>query len=456
MSALRLQLAVVAARLVAFAVRIFGHSGTSLPGKTLLAIDSQAIRLLAQRLQLGTVIISATNGKTTTASLTASALDKAGIRSVHNREGANMAGGIAAALADRRAGEDTSALGLFEVDEFWLDGLAPQLMPKAVLLGNLFRDQLDRYGEMDTISARWRSAALTLTDSGCQLLLCADDPMIAAIGADLPNVRWFGIEDRSVALEHLPHAADSISCRGCGSELVYETVLLGHLGHWQCPNCGIRRPAVDYAVTNITIDGAQGSTFTISSGGVSQVVELPLPGLYNIYNALGAWALCDAIGLDSEQISEGFAGAKAASGRAESFDLDGCKTTLMLIKNPTGANEVLRTLSTESEALNLVIVLNDRIADGRDISWVWDADFETLAGKTSSVWVGGTRASEMALRLRYAGFGADCIHVEPGVEPLLERALSDGPSRLWVLPTYTALAEVIGAIESRAQVESPR
>jgi len=232
--------------------------------------------------------------------------------------------------------------------------------------------------------------------------------------------------------------------------------LLGHLGHWHCPNCGIRRPTVDYAVTNIKIDGAQGSTFTIDSEIGSQVVELPLPGLYNIYNALGAWALCDTIGLGSEQISKGFAGAKAASGRAESFDLDGCKTTLMLIKNPTGANEVLRTLSTESEALNLAIVLNDRTADGRDVSWVWDADFETLAGKTANVWVGGTRAAEMALRLRYAGFGADFIHVEPGVEPLLERALSDGPSRLWVLPTYTALAEVIAAIESRAQVESPR
>ncbi|HSC03118.1 MAG TPA: MurT ligase domain-containing protein [Solirubrobacteraceae bacterium] len=441
---------IAAARAVGSLARRAGRGGgTSLPGKVLLALEPDAIRELSARLSRGSMVISATNGKTTSAAMVAAVLARAGVPVVHNRAGANMAGGVASTLvaAARPAGRLAGELGLFEVDEFWLDRIVPQLEPRGILLGNLFRDQLDRYGELDTIADRW--AAVTASAAG-RLVLNADDPLIADLGRNAASVTYFGVEDPSVAIPEMQHAADSKHCRRCGAAYVYDVVYLGHLGIYRCPSCGAERPAPAVAAERIVLDGTRGSSFDLVTPSGRARVELPLPGLYNVYNALGAAALCLGLDVPVDVVVAGLAGVRAAFGRAERIAIGDVELQVLLIKNPAGANEILRTLVIEPSELDLLAVLNDRTADGHDVSWVWDADFEMLAGRVRRVTCAGTRASELAVRLKYAGVPVDRLHVVPGVAAALDEALADAPAgRVYALPTYTALLELRGLLAER-------
>jgi UDP-N-acetylmuramyl tripeptide synthase len=354
--------------------------------------------------------------------MVASILERGAARLVHNRAGANMAGGIASALLYGRG--DT---GLFEVDEFWLGQLVEELQPRALLLGNLFRDQLDRYGELETIADRWAAVARAATAT--RLVLNADDPLIADLGRDRPDAVYFGVEDDAMALAGMQHASDSKHCRRCGAPYRYDAIFLGHLGRYHCDACGATRPVPSVAVRLVTPDGEAD-------------VALPLPGLYNVYNALGAASLALALGAPLQDVVGGLESVSPAFGRAETVRIGGRELSILLVKNPAGANEVLRTLLLEPGDHDLFAVLNDSIADGRDVSWVWDADFEVLAARVRRATCSGTRAAEMALRLKYAGVPADRITVEPGLAAGLDRALADAdgqPGRLFALPTYTAM-----------------
>ena len=444
---------IAAARAVGSVVRRAGRGGgTSLPGKVLLALEPDAILELAARLPRGSVVISATNGKTTTAAMVASVLDRAGIPVVHNRAGANMAGGVASTLlaAARGGGRIAGELGLFELDEFWLDRVAPQLHPRGILLGNLFRDQLDRYGELDTIADRWAAVAAGASGRGARLVLNADDPLIADLGRDAPNVTYFGLEDPSVAVPEMQHASDSKHCRRCGAAYVYDVVYLGHLGRYRCPVCGRERPAPTVAAERIELHGTLRSEFELVTDSERARVELPLPGLYNVYNALGAAALCLGLGVGLDAVVVGLGDVQAAFGRAERIAIGDVEVQMLLVKNPAGANEILRTLVLEPLQIDLLAILNDRTADGHDVSWVWDADFEMLAERVRRVTCAGTRAAEMAVRLKYAGVPVDRLHVVPGVAAALDSALVDAPAgRLYVLPTYTALLELRAELAGR-------
>jgi UDP-N-acetylmuramyl tripeptide synthase len=378
---------------------------------------------------------------------------------VHNRAGANMAGGIASTLlaAARGRGID-GELGLFEVDEFWLPQLAGELRPRALLLANLFRDQLDRYGELETIAERWAEVVAALPDA-TRLVLNADDPLVADLGRGRARVTTFGVQDDAMAVAEMQHAADSKHCRRCGRAYVYEAVYMGHLGRYHCPQCGARRPVPDVVAWGVRLEGTRAATFTLEivdgGGGASgpgggpprsATVALPLPGLYNVYNALGAAALCHALGVPLEQIVAGLEAVEAAFGRAETIALDGRMLSTLLIKNPAGANEVLRTLALEPGPLDLLAVLNDNVADGRDVSWVWDADFELLAGRVRRITCAGTRAAELAVRLKYAGVEPERLVVVPALAQALDAARAaagdDDEQPLYALPTYTALLEL--------------
>jgi UDP-N-acetylmuramyl tripeptide synthase len=453
-SALRPKLTV--ARAVGGLARAAGRGGgTSLPGKLLMRLDPRAIRALAARLPQGSVAISATNGKTTTAAMVAAVLERRGTRLVHNRAGANMAGGIASTLLEAARGSGIDGeLGLFEVDELWLPQMVGELRPRAVLLGNLFRDQLDRYGELETIAERWAEVVAALP-ADTRLVLNADDPLVADLGRVREHVVMFGVEDDAMALPQMQHAADSKHCRRCGHAYEYEAIWLGHLGRYRCPQCGAARPAPQVVATDVRLNGTRDAAFTLTigdgalsaaaraAGGEprSATVHLPLPGLYNVYNALGAAALCHALEVPFEQIVAGLEAVEAAFGRAETIQLDGRALSILLVKNPAGANEVLRTLALEEGPLDLLAVLNDNVADGRDVSWVWDADFELLAGRVRRVTCAGTRAGELAVRLKYAGVAPARLVVVPELERALDEARADGdPARpLFALPTYTAL-----------------
>ena len=432
--------------------------GTTLPGRVLLRLEPEAIAKLGAGLTGGSTIISATNGKTTTAGMLAAILGAEGRAPVHNRAGSNMTWGVATALLEQRGTE-----GLFEVDEAWVPRVWQQLRPRLVVLGNLFRDQLDRYGEMEALADEW-AKAVGAAPAGTGLALNADDPLIADLGRDPDTERpregtlYFGIEDHSQALPELQHAFDAKHCRRCGHPYAYEVAFVGHLGHYSCPNCGAQRPRPDVAATRIELRGMEGSAATVRVPGGEIEVELPLPGLYNVYNALAAIAAAIKLGVEPGRVAAALRDMRAAFGRVETIPIGDGEVSILLIKNPAGANEVLRTLKLESSShlattdvdkcerhgggIDLWIALSDRIADGRDVSWVWDADFEVLTGAVRRVTCAGTRAPEMALRLKYAGWPEDRIVVEPDIATSLDAAVDAAEGRLFALPTYTVLMEL--------------
>jgi len=422
--------------------------GTTLPGRVLLKLDRNAIDKLGSKLEHGSTLISATNGKTTTASMLASILVAEGRHPVHNRSGSNMTWGVATALLEQKGDE-----GLFEVDEAWLPETAARLHPDTILLGNLFRDQLDRYGETEALADAWVKLA---KDSGDRtgFVLNADDPLVADIGRySGAGTTYFGIDDESVALAELQHAHDAKQCRVCGHALDYQRAFVGHLGHYSCPNCGMKRPAPEVSARDIELKGMSGLTATIATPEGSAELTLPLPGLYNLYNALGAIATARRLGIPVESSVKSLASMKAVFGRVERIQIDSTELSILLIKNPAGANEVIRTLALEPGGLNLWIALNDRIADGRDVSWIWDADFEMLAGRVDSVVCAGTRADEMALRLKYAGFDTTKITTIEDLDPSLTAALDGTPEKVFAMPTYTALLELRNLLSDRGDAD---
>ena len=450
---------VAAARAIGGLSRRAGRGGgTTLPGRVLLRTAPDAIRRLSAGLEGNRTIISATNGKTTTAGMLAAALHAAGRSPVHNRAGSNMAWGVATALL-----EDDGDEGLFEVDEAWLPRVASQLSPTLLVLGNLFRDQLDRYGELERIADDW-AAMIATREGSTGLVLNADDPLIADLGRDVSEaglrrregVTFFGIEDPSQAIPELQHAFDAKHCRRCGAPYAYERAFVGHLGHYTCPSCGADRPAPDVYATDIVLNGIEGSSFTVRSPSGDLRIELPLPGLYNVYNALGAIAAAGALGVGTDEIRSGLAGVQAVFGRVETIAVGDRSLSILLIKNPAGANEVLRTLRLESERagppLDVWLALNDRIADGRDVSWIWDADFELLSRCVGRITCSGTRAAEIALRLKYAGWPTERIEVVEGIGPSLDHALEGAGERLFALPTYTALIDLRTLLARRGLV----
>jgi len=424
--------------------------GTTLPGRLLLRLAPDAISRLGSSLTDGSTIVSATNGKTTTAGMISAALGASGRAPVHNRAGSNMTWGVATALLEQRGTE-----GLFEVDEAWLPQVASELDPKLLVLANLFRDQLDRYGELERLADDW--AKLVEARAGeTEFVLNADDPLVADLGRDRelrrrPGVTYFGIEDPSQALPELQHAHDAKHCRRCGAAYEYERAFVGHLGHYSCPRCHADRPEPDVTATEIELEGIGGSRVAVRTPEGELRLRLPLPGVYNVYNALAAIAAGLRLGLGIEQIRAGLESMRAVFGRVETIDVAGTPLSILLIKNPAGANEVLRTLRLESnrDGIDLWIALNDRIADGRDVSWVWDADFELLAGHVRRVACAGTRAPEMAVRLKYAGWDEGAIEVEEDVARSLDAAVEAADGHLFALPTYTALLELRTLLANR-------
>jgi len=442
---------VAASRALGTASRASGRGGgTTLPGRVLLRLAPDAIARLGADLSAGTTIVSATNGKTTTAGMIAAVLAADGRRPVHNRAGSNMTWGVATALLEQSGSE-----GLFEVDEAWLPRVVEQLDPSTIVLGNLFRDQLDRYGEMEALADEWARAVATRAGRTA-LILNADDPLIADLGRDAEErpregVVYFGIDDDAQALPELQHAFDAKHCRRCGHPYSYARAFVGHLGHYSCPNCGAERPRPEVVATKIELRGMDGSRSTVRTPAGEIELELPLPGLYNVYNALAAVAAGLRLGVAPERIAAALGGMRAAFGRVETIEVGATPVSILLIKNPAGANEVLRTLRLEAsgDPVDLWIALNDRIADGRDVSWIWDADFELLATGVRRVVCSGTRAAETALRLKYAGWPPESIEVVPGIEASLDHAVASAPGRLFALPTYTALLELRKLLANR-------
>jgi UDP-N-acetylmuramyl tripeptide synthase len=423
--------------------------GTTVPGKILWKLDPEAVDRLAARLPQGSAVLSATNGKTTTASMVASILSDR-VRLAHNSSGANLVSGVASTLLASPGAE----LGLFEVDEAALPEVARRLRPRAVCLGNLFRDQLDRYGELELIADRWRVLVRGLPAES-KLVVNGDDPQLGDLVRVRADALVFGMDDPSQAQPGgLQHAADSKHCVRCGAPYVFHAAYVGHLGDYECPRCGHRRPPLQIVARSLELAGLEGARFQLVLPDASRPVRLRVPGLYNVYNALAAASLSSALGATADEIVAGLERCDAAFGRFERISLGERRLLMLLIKNPAGANEAIRTLVSGIAPSLAVIALNDGIADGKDVSWIWDVDFEPLLDGLDRVVVTGNRAAELALRFAYAGFDRESIEVVAPLERALDRGLelTPGGGELVVLPTYTAMLALRRIVARRGHV----
>ncbi|HVB77519.1 MAG TPA: MurT ligase domain-containing protein [Candidatus Nitrosotalea sp.] len=437
---MRSRAAVVAGKTVGALSRLTRRGGgTTFPGDVARAIDPGVLTRLAAELGSGSVVVTGTNGKTTTARLIAEALAALPARVVANRAGANMIyGATAAALGAAGWGGGLKAdFGVFEVDEAVLPQAVDEIRPRVVVVGNLFRDQLDRYGELEQLALTIQRALGRLPLSA-QAVLNADDPRVAQIGLGLDRPPlWYGLDDASVSAPELPHAADARTCPRCGRGLAFSAVYVGHNGHWRCPGGDFERPTPQITATSIVRHGLE--SLELQIGG--QSFALPLGGLYNAYNLTAAVAALSQLGIDPARARASLARAQPAFGRQERFSQGGRSFTLLLAKNPTGFNEILREAAGAQEG-RFLIALNDRVADGTDVSWIWDVDFEILASRPEAVIPAGRRGRDLALRMKYAGVA--CEPAQDSLERALDRLLEVTPpgSQGYILLTYTALLEM--------------
>lgn len=446
---LRLGMALAAGKTTLALLRLLRlGGGTAAPGLVASVVDAGTLAKLSGTLRHGSIIVTGTNGKTTTTRILSAMLERSGMTPIHNRSGSNMMRGMTSAVvaaADWR-GSLAAEAGVWEVDEATLPEAIAALQPRLVLLNNLFRDQLDRYGEVNTVAAIWKRALQALPPDSV-VVVNADDPRLAHLSTALERrVVYFGIDDDACALPALPDAVDSSHCLTCARPLTYDAVFAAHMGRYRCPACGTARPRLDVRAVHVDIAAGRPARVHAVTPDGELDLQLALPGLYNVYNALAATAAGWALGLPPEAMQDAVAQARAAFGRVETIAAGDRQIALFLVKNPAGFNEVLRTVFGGAQPRHTLFAINDRLADGTDLSWLWDVDFEQIAGKLASAATTGIRAADMALRLKYAGaLGArDALAVEPDLRAALTQALDSTPpgETLYVLPTYTAMLEL--------------
>ena len=428
-TSLQAGLAVVSGRAAgAISRRLNLGGGTSIVGLVAQRLYPNIVPHLAQQLEHGSVAVTGTNGKTTTSGFIAAILSDAGLRVWRNREGSNLMGGIASSLVMRslpnghlrRSGR---AISVLEVDEAVVPQLVQSIPPRVLVFTNLFRDQLDRFGEVDSIAARWDRAIHSLPPDAT-LVLNADDPTTAYLGETFKGrVLYFGIDDPSLDISIQPEAAqhhqvmDARTCPKCGAEFFYDLRFYSHMGHYHCTQCDYTRPSPDVRAIKVHSDDFDRMRIQLvssipiihTSKTQQQQITVPLPGIYNLYNALAAATTAQALDISWGPIVTGIEQFKPIFGRGERIQVEGRTLRLLLAKNPTGFNEVLRTLFSEGTQRHVLFVLNDNIADGRDISWIWDVDFERTVQQTATLVVAGSRAYDLALRLKYAGIHQEAI-----------------------------------------------
>jgi len=438
---LKLTLAILIGKLVSSINKIKGTGATAAPGLYALKIDPNLVSKITQKNKLQSIIVSGTNGKTTTSRLISEILSTK-FKLIHNRQGSNLLRGVASTLISQSslAGDINADLCLWEADEASLTSIAENTNPKAVVLLNLFRDQLDRYGEIDTTRKKWQTVLGSL-NKDCTLISNADDPNINFISkATKAKKVFFGIGTQKINLPDIENIADVKFCPNCSKKLEYLKLYSAHLGTYKCTNCSFKRkkPAISAQTLNFKSDFS--TELVLEVNGQSLNIHYPLPGLFNVYNVLAAATVANTLGLDPKNTKTSIEEFSAAFGRFQKVKIAGKQVLIFLIKNPAGANEVLRTIKTQNN-LNLLVILNDNIADGRDVSWIWDTNWEALNKQIANIDVSGTRALDLALRLKYAGFKIDQNYVHEDLNSSIDQALSklDKNDTLYILPTYTAL-----------------
>ena len=440
----RLRLAILGGRITGLASRrLRMGGGTTLPGDVARALDPQVLRKLGAGPRQGTVLVTGTNGKTTTSALLREIAVAAGWQVGGNPSGSNLIYGLtAAALAHADLGGRMALDWLvLEVDELSALAAVRELEPRLLVVLNAFRDQLDRSFEVDQVAARLGTAVAALPETSVAILN-ADDPRIAALKGSARLTR-FGIDDPELDRGGLPESADRPVCAACGRPVHFSAVYYGQCGEYRCPDCGWARPAPEVRVTSARTDGLDHSELNLKGyGGGIGPVRVPLAGAHNAANVAAAAAAALAMGATWDQVRAGLERFQPAFGRSQVVLWGRAQVRLLLAKNPAGMQASLESVLSGDAGPVLGLALNDGIADGTDVSWIWDVEFERLAaGGPRWVVSSGRRAHELALRLRYAGVDASRIVVRPTPEAALaalgERAAPGTPAP--ALLTYTAM-----------------
>lgn len=436
---LKVFFAVLACKLSRVAIRLLGRGGTDFPGRIALKLCPNLLGELAKNVT--TVIVTGTNGKTTTSRMIEQSWADAGISYFANKSGANLLSGVTAEFAMHSSlfGRCRYTHALIESDEAAFKAISTFVDAKAVVVTNLFRDQLDRYGE---VTHTLENIKIGISHSpNATLCLNADDSLCTSIHDDFENpVIFFGV-NTPIYTSRVEELSDAPYCIRCKSEYVYDYVTYGHLGSYRCPKCGYCRPQTDVAVAKVLSSDAEQSTVVFRIGEAEYEAKINLPGGYNIYNACAAMAAGQAMDLDAATTAKSLSEFACGFGRMEKFEIGGTDVRMILIKNPAGCNQVLNFLTQIREPFVFVACLNDRAQDGKDVSWIWDVDFERLCemGDTlREIYVSGVRADDMALRFAYAGFPTNRIHVVKDYKALCEQSTSH-KLPVYMMPTYTAM-----------------
>ena len=439
--------AIVLCKLLRALSRLLHRGGTAMPGRWALRVCPDLLELLSRDLKI--LAVTGTNGKTTSARMMEEAFSRQGLSYLANRSGANLASGITTELVMNATlgGRVKKEYAIIECDEAAARTVFGRIKPRVIVVTNLFRDQLDRYGEVTHTLENIRAAI----QGAPEALLClnADCSLTASLALDLPNpVRWFGLEPGAVPSRPLPEISDATHCIRCKTAYEYDYVSYGHLGGFRCPKCGYRRHKADVAVTAVPELRLDGSSIVLELDGQKQLVRVNLPAVYNIYNAAGAVAAVTAMGLPLQAAVDALGSFHCGFGRMEQFALGKAGAKMMLVKNPAGCNQVIDFLQNVKEDFVLAVCLNDRAADGTDISWIWDADFEglqALSGRLKQVLVSGDRALDMRVRIKYAGIPDGKILVEKDPHRLVDWA-AEQSLPVFLMPTYTAMLELRQAV----------
>ena len=413
-----------------------------MPGRVALAIDPHVLGKLAKGVT--TIIVTGTNGKTTTSRMIERSLEESGYRFFANKSGANMLSGITAefAMHSGLGGKNKYPYALIECDEAAFKTVSKYVDAKCVVVTNVFRDQLDRYGEV----THTLNSILTGIKNSPNAVVCinADDSLSVSMKDEIPNkVVFYGVETE-IYKNRVEEVSDAPYCIKCKTEYVYDYVTYGHLGGFRCPNCGYHRPQTEVSVEKVLESTPDSSTILLNLNGSEYQATINLPGGYNIYNATATAAAGYVLGIKNETIIDALSSFECGFGRMEKFTVNGTDIRMILIKNPAGCNQVLNFLSNNTTPSLFVVALNDRFADGTDISWIWDVDFEKLnqiSDKLTEIWVTGRRADDMAMRFKYAGIPVNKIKVMKDYEQLIDAATKQ-QAPVYMMPTYTAMLDI--------------
>lgn len=460
-------LSLITAKLTAFVLKSFHKGATAAPGLYAQKIDKNILTKLAGQLKFS-ILVSGTNGKTTTTRILSSILKQANIKYLHNRSGSNLERGIISQLIKHH--HLKNYLGLWEVDEAALPSVSEKIQPKIIILLNLFRDQLDRYGEIDTLAKKWLTALKKLPKE-TTIILNADDPTIAWLGKQVNGkVLYFGIRDELLGGEVLTHASDATFCPTCLLPLKYRTCFISHLGIYECLKCGSIQPKTDLKAEKVSFTQQNTTLLKLDDNLETNHLIINFIGTYNVYNSLAAFAGAQLLNINIDNIKEGIRLFKPAFGRLETINFKDKQLKILLVKNPTGFNETIKAVlqSVNKNSFSCLLVLNDLIADGRDVSWIWDVDLETLVNNPNlkKIIVSGIRAEDMATRIKYANFQfsifrpkdnqpwAGNFQLEKKLEKAINGLLVSQTKDLFILPTYTAMLEVRKILNKKGLVHS--